>query len=330
MLTDFIRIHGMRQLGQSNDCSPSRRKSLTTPSPAAPRRRPSFCHRMMQYLLPAQYAEAALALPYPSGSDRSGQRLLRVDQLALRLGQSRGQRRHRFTGPGHRRPPSPGKIKAHRARLRSLKGLEILASFCQIEMAPVRRIEGSNGKFSARQRAPFIPVHSHQPFRALQQSRREPVRHLRRRSQKSRGHSVRLKHWQDIGGAHNALGIDQVARRRPGVRVLAFQHWRPDRQFRAQAFQPLRTSLDRNRSGRLRPWRSAFLAERAPPCTVFGPVLVSAFVRFVMTLRALVMSVVRGSRFAVDDLTFAVLDLRRGPSPALGTRPDGGQWPQPT
>ena len=69
---------------------------------------PSVLRTMSRPLDERRIAEAALPLPWPSGPDRGGQRLFRVDQLGLRLGQGRGQRRDRFTGPGHGRPPSPG------------------------------------------------------------------------------------------------------------------------------------------------------------------------------------------------------------------------------
>src|SRR5215472_16400862 len=52
-------------------------------------------------------AEAALAVPWPAGADGGGERLFRIDEFSLRLGQGRGQRRDRFTGPGHGWPPSP-------------------------------------------------------------------------------------------------------------------------------------------------------------------------------------------------------------------------------
>src|SRR5262249_48121820 len=52
-------------------------------------------------------AEAALAFTGPAGADGSRERLLRIDEFRLGLGQGRGQRRDRFTGPGHRSPPSP-------------------------------------------------------------------------------------------------------------------------------------------------------------------------------------------------------------------------------
>ena len=50
--------------------------------------------------------KAALPLPWPAGPDRGGQRLFGVDELGLGLGQRRGKRRDRFTGPGHGSPPS--------------------------------------------------------------------------------------------------------------------------------------------------------------------------------------------------------------------------------
>src|SRR5262245_986976 len=42
------------------------------------------------------------------------------------------------------------------------------------------------------------------------------------------------------------------------------------------------------RTGRLNPWRRAFLVERALPSAVFGPVLACALVRFALILRSLV------------------------------------------
>src|SRR5262249_2729608 len=41
-------------------------------------------------------------------------------------------------------------------------------------------------------------------------------------------------------------------------------------------------------TGRLSPWRSAFLAARARPSAVFGPVLASAFARLALILWSLV------------------------------------------
>src|SRR5262249_35440117 len=52
-------------------------------------------------------AEAALAVPWPAGADRGCERLFRVNELGLSLGQGRGQRRARFTGPRHGSSPSP-------------------------------------------------------------------------------------------------------------------------------------------------------------------------------------------------------------------------------
>src|SRR5262249_16316024 len=52
-------------------------------------------------------AEAALAFPWPAGADGSRERLFWIDQFGLGLGQGRGQRRDRFTGPGHGGPPPP-------------------------------------------------------------------------------------------------------------------------------------------------------------------------------------------------------------------------------
>src|SRR5262245_25222138 len=42
------------------------------------------------------------------------------------------------------------------------------------------------------------------------------------------------------------------------------------------------------RTGRLSPWRCAFLVERALPAAVFGPVLACALARFALILRSLV------------------------------------------
>src|SRR5262245_33007204 len=52
-------------------------------------------------------AEAALAVSRPAGANGSGERLFRIDEFGLGLGQGRGERRDRFTGPGHGSPPSP-------------------------------------------------------------------------------------------------------------------------------------------------------------------------------------------------------------------------------
>src|SRR5262249_62032513 len=52
-------------------------------------------------------AEAALAVPGPAGADGSRERLFRIDEFGLGLGQGRSQRRDRFTRPGHGSPPSP-------------------------------------------------------------------------------------------------------------------------------------------------------------------------------------------------------------------------------
>src|SRR5262245_66257104 len=52
-------------------------------------------------------AEPALALPWPAGADYRREGLFGIDQFGLSLGQGRGQRRDRFTGSGHGRPPSP-------------------------------------------------------------------------------------------------------------------------------------------------------------------------------------------------------------------------------
>src|SRR5262249_5348961 len=51
-------------------------------------------------------AEAALALPGPAGADGGRERLFGIDQFGLGLGQGRGERRDRFTGPGHGWPPA--------------------------------------------------------------------------------------------------------------------------------------------------------------------------------------------------------------------------------
>src|SRR6516162_6008398 len=50
-------------------------------------------------------AKAALTVPEPAGADGSGERLFRIDEFGLGLGQGRGQRRDRFTGPRHGSPP---------------------------------------------------------------------------------------------------------------------------------------------------------------------------------------------------------------------------------
>src|SRR5262249_27313989 len=52
-------------------------------------------------------AKAALAVPGPAGADNGRERLFRIDELGLGLGQSRGERRDRFTGPRHGWPPPP-------------------------------------------------------------------------------------------------------------------------------------------------------------------------------------------------------------------------------
>src|SRR5262249_44741385 len=57
----------------------------------------------------ATIAEAALAVSWPAGADGSRERLFRIDEFSLGLGQGRGQRCDRFTGPGHRLPPSPAR-----------------------------------------------------------------------------------------------------------------------------------------------------------------------------------------------------------------------------
>src|SRR6476619_6506146 len=54
-------------------------------------------------------AEASLAFPWPAAPDGCRQRLFRVDELGLRLGQGRGERRHRLTRPVHELPPSLGR-----------------------------------------------------------------------------------------------------------------------------------------------------------------------------------------------------------------------------
>src|SRR5262249_8612557 len=51
--------------------------------------------------------EAALALPWPAGADGSRERLFRIDEFGLGLGQGRGKSRDGFTGPGHELPPAP-------------------------------------------------------------------------------------------------------------------------------------------------------------------------------------------------------------------------------
>src|SRR5262249_52231802 len=53
-------------------------------------------------------AKAALPFSWPSSPDDGRQRFFRVDEFGLRLGQGRGERRHRITGPVHGRPPSLG------------------------------------------------------------------------------------------------------------------------------------------------------------------------------------------------------------------------------
>src|SRR5262249_29948039 len=52
-------------------------------------------------------AEAALAVPWPAAADPCRERLFRIDEFDLGLGQGRSQRRDRFTGSGHGSPPSP-------------------------------------------------------------------------------------------------------------------------------------------------------------------------------------------------------------------------------
>src|SRR5262245_63083373 len=58
--------------------------------------------------------EATLPLAGAAGPDRGGQRLFRVDELGLGLGQRRGKGRDRFTGSGHVSPPLPGRRSSPR------------------------------------------------------------------------------------------------------------------------------------------------------------------------------------------------------------------------
>src|SRR5262249_5899385 len=52
-------------------------------------------------------AEAAFVFPWPASADGGGQRLFWIDEFRLGLGQGRGQRCDRFTGPGLGLTPSP-------------------------------------------------------------------------------------------------------------------------------------------------------------------------------------------------------------------------------
>ena len=54
-----------------------------------------------------RYASLSAGLTGPGGGQGAGERLLRVGELHLRLGQGRRQGSNRFTRPVHRSPPSP-------------------------------------------------------------------------------------------------------------------------------------------------------------------------------------------------------------------------------
>jgi hypothetical protein len=70
-------------------------------------------------------------------------------------------------------------------------------------------------------------------------------------------------------------------------------------------------------TGRLSAWRSAFLAARARPLAVFGPVLACAFARLALILWSLVNHVFSLGCCSLDDFKFAVLDFFHAPSQRL-------------
>src|SRR5262249_24785243 len=65
---------------------------------------------------------------------------------------------------------------------------------------------------------------------------------------------------------------------------------------------------------RLKPWRKAFLVERARPCWVFGPVLARAFARLVLILRSLVKGSFPLSWHHLDHFELPALDLSHAPA----------------
>src|SRR6476619_1269722 len=62
-------------------------------------------------------------------------------------------------------------------------------------------------------------------------------------------------------------------------------------------------------TGRLSAWRSAFLAARARPWAVLGPVLARAFARLALILRSLVQPISSFGWRRLDRFKLAVLDL---------------------